>query len=150
MAKGIMWDRKFIPETMINLMTIKTINQFAREAIIHSKQRFEALVTKMCRKAAILPGQLLSTKLYGPIADHMGADGVAHIKCKVGFWFLQTNGPTYAREFHTYCINVEDEINHLTEINPGDPLIPLLRIELQKVQHFAGLLMEPSGVIPLI
>ena len=43
---------------------------------------------------------------------------------------------------------MEDEINHLTEINPGDMLIPLLRTELQKVQHFAGLLMEPSGVIP--
>ena len=83
MAKGIMWDRKFIPETMINLMTIKTINQFAREAIIHSKQRFEALAAKMCRKAAILPGQLLSSKFYGPIADHTGAGGVAHIKQKV-------------------------------------------------------------------
>lgn len=82
MAKGIMWDCKFIPETM-NLMTIKTINQFAREAIIHSKQRFEALAAKMCRKAAILPGQLLSSKFYGPIADHTGAGGVAHIKQKV-------------------------------------------------------------------
>ena len=28
MAKGIMWDRKRIPDTMLNMGTIRTINQF--------------------------------------------------------------------------------------------------------------------------
>ena len=61
MAKGIIWDRKRIPESMITIKNIKTYNQYAREAITYSRQRFEALAAKMRRKAAALPGQLISS-----------------------------------------------------------------------------------------
>ena len=145
MAKGIIWDRKRIPESMITIKNIKTYNQYAREAITYSRQRFEALAAKMRRKAAALPGQLISSRYYGPLTGLSGE--VMHSKRKVGFWFWQTNGPTYQEEYQNYCAKMEAEIEEQTTAGHARQ-VKLMKEELEKVQRIAGYILEPYGTIP--